>query len=255
MKTFGQTLKKLRQDSNMTIEELALNLNKNYGTKLSKSSISRWENSDADPKLEFVRILTDFFKVDSSLFFGNYTVNQNNELEQIKQISSQLNPSHQQSVLNYAKARLEKQNTNKVSLIQDYKIIYNNKLDTKIPFKRIGSTGAGVGEDLCDDMIEETVYFDSNAIDPELIESADFCIYVNGDSMEPAIKRGSYAFIRKTSELRNGLIALVIYEGTVLIKKIDIQDDCINLISLNPKYKTIKVEPHHQFKLIGKIVQ
>lgn len=92
-------------------------------------------------------------------------------------------------------------------------------------------------------------------LDDYLIETADFCVYVNNDSCEPAIKSETYAFVRRTNEIRNGLIALVIYNETLLIKRIEILGDEINLISLNPKYETIKVEPHNQFKLIGKIVQ
>lgn len=171
---------------------------------------------------------------------------------------TKLQPPLQEKVLNYAEEQLEEQNknTSKVSSIEDYKIKYNNNLENeKIPFTRIGATGAGIGEELCDDVIKETVYFDKNEVDEELIETADFCVYVNGDSMEPAIKRDSYAFVRRINKIRNGLVALIIYDGTALIKKLDINDDSIDLISLNPKYETIKVEPHHQFKLIGKIVQ
>ncbi|WP_218696881.1 helix-turn-helix domain-containing protein [Mammaliicoccus sciuri] len=168
----------------------------------------------------------------------------------------ELKPPRQKNVLNYAKEQLKLQNqkSNNVSSINEYKIKYNSK-DEKIPFTRIGTTGAGIGEELYDDIIEETVYFDRSEVDQQLLETADFCIYVNGDSMEPAIKRDTYSFVRRTNEIRDGLVSLVIYDGTVLIKKIELIDDAINLVSLNPKYETIKVEPHHQFKLIGKIVQ
>lgn len=168
----------------------------------------------------------------------------------------ELKPPRQKNVLNYAKEQLKLQNqkpTN-ISYIEEYKIKYNSN-DEKIPFTRIGTTGAGIGEELYDDIIEETVYFDRSEVDQQLLETADFCIYVNGDSMEPAIKRDTYSFVRRTNEIRDGLVSLVIYDGTVLIKKIELIDDAINLVSLNPKYETIKVEPHHQFKLIGKIVQ
>jgi len=65
---FGSKLKTLRVNSGLTIEELATRLNKKYNTKLSKSSISRWENGDHDPKLETVRILCDFFEISAQYF-------------------------------------------------------------------------------------------------------------------------------------------------------------------------------------------
>ncbi|MBW0769188.1 XRE family transcriptional regulator [Mammaliicoccus lentus] len=170
----------------------------------------------------------------------------------------ELKATRQKNVLNYAKEQLKVQNqkSTNISSINEYKIKYNNK-EEKIPFTRIGTTGAGVGvgEELDDDIIEETVYFDRSEVDQQLLETADFCIYVNGDSMEPTIKRDTYSFVRRTNEIRDGLVSLVIYDSTVLIKKIELIDDAINLVSLNPRYETIKVKPHHQFKLIGKIVQ
>lgn len=106
MQTFGSVLKKLRLNSNLTIEELALDLNKKYGTKLSKSSISRWENSGADPKLEFVRILINYFNVDSSVFMQTQ---ENQDLVHLNDISSKLSPDRQKNVLEFAKYQYAEQ--------------------------------------------------------------------------------------------------------------------------------------------------
>lgn len=37
--------------------------------------------------------------------------------------------------------------------------------------------------------------------------------------MEPALRQGTYCFIQKIQQIKDGLVALVIYDGTVLIKK------------------------------------
>ena len=34
-----------------------------------------------------------------------------------------------------------------------------------------------------------------------------FCILVNGDSMEPMLKQGTYAFIKKEDSIKDGTIA------------------------------------------------
>ncbi|MFJ8065854.1 helix-turn-helix domain-containing protein [Psychrobacillus sp. NPDC096426] len=70
MKNFGTLLKELRLNRKLTIEQLADSLNSKFGSKISKSSISRWENGEADPKLEFVRLLADFFQVPGHYFLG-----------------------------------------------------------------------------------------------------------------------------------------------------------------------------------------
>lgn len=245
MKTFGHILKGLRQESNLTIEELALELNKKYGTKLSKSSISRWENSGADPKLEFVRILVDFFNVDSSIFMQNQENNKRSLLSQINKTTSKLIEPRQIKVLKFATHQLQQQEESNVASLEEYK---NRK---RAPFPAYGSTGAGIGEELYDDILSEEVYF----YEDEIPDTADFCIFVNGDSMEPALRQGTYCFIQNIQQLKDGLVALVIYDGTVLIKKIALNEDEIRLVSLNPKYEDITVKNHQQFKLVGKVVQ
>lgn len=246
----GKMIRYFLKRDNLTIKQLGIKLDK------TESTVSKWINNKSTPMAKDLSKMTYIFNTDIyTLMYGNKDIESHNILCSINNTSSKLEPPRQKIVLDTAEVQLKLQNQklNNVSSIEEYKTKYNS--DEKIPFTRLGTTGAGIGEDLCDDMIEETIYFDRSEVDEELLETANFCIYVNGDSMEPAINRDSYAFVRRTSEIRNGLVALVIYDGTVLIKKIEIKEDCINLVSLNPKYETIKVEPHHQFKLIGKIVQ
>lgn len=254
--------KKLRKEISNNLKKLSNGMTQNQisdNTGIPSSTISGYFAQRSTINAGNAQKLADFFNVSIDEIDPRFKEEIFSNVELIDKISNtslKLEPPRQEKVLNYAEEQLEEQNqkTNNVSSIEEYKSKYNSK-DSKIPFTRIGTTGAGIGEDLYDDILKETVYFDRSEVDEELLETADFCIYVNGDSMEPAIKRDTYSFVRKTVEIRDGLVALVIYDGTVLIKKIEILDDAINLVSLNPKYDTIKVEPHHQFKLIGKIVQ
>ncbi len=87
----------------------------------------------------------------------------------------------------------------------------------------------------------------------ETPSNADFCILVNGDSMEPMLKQGTYAFIKKIL-LKMVRIALVVLDGVSLIKRVDICEDYINLVSLNPKYDDIKVASFSDIKVMGKVV-
>lgn len=59
----GNKIKTIRRDAKMSQEELALNLNQKYGTKIVKSMISKWENDKEEPRTEFVRNIADFFSV------------------------------------------------------------------------------------------------------------------------------------------------------------------------------------------------
>ncbi|HDE3900336.1 TPA: hypothetical protein PDJ74_001310 [Staphylococcus aureus] len=52
----------------------------------------------------------------------------------------------------------------------------------------------------------------------------------------------------------DGTIALVVLDGVSLIKRVDICEDYINLVSLNPKYDDIKVASFSDIKVMGKVV-
>lgn len=90
MNNFGKLLKELRLNRKLTIEQLADSLNSKYGSKISKSSISRWENGEADPKLEFVRLLADFFKVSGQYFLGEDNPKKTVETKKIETIAAHI---------------------------------------------------------------------------------------------------------------------------------------------------------------------
>lgn len=70
MNTFGERLRELRNKKKLSIDELVTELNNTYETTISKSMISRYENGKGDPKMENVRILSDYFKVSSDYLLG-----------------------------------------------------------------------------------------------------------------------------------------------------------------------------------------
>ena len=90
MNNFGALLRELRLNRELTIEQLVDSLNAKYGSKISKSSISRWENGEADPKLEFVRLLADFFKVPGQYFLGEVNPERADEKKNIVTIAAHI---------------------------------------------------------------------------------------------------------------------------------------------------------------------
>lgn len=59
-------IKKLRQNKNLTLIELANRLNNVYGhlnLKFSKATILRWEEGDTSPSIDHASALADFFGV------------------------------------------------------------------------------------------------------------------------------------------------------------------------------------------------
>lgn len=169
----------------------------------------------------------------------------NENKEKLNTIFENLAKERQQNVLSFANKQYNEQN--KVASLDEYR---KEKECGIIEFPKIGATGAGVGEELYADIIEDTI----EVYEDEIPDNADFCILVNGDSMEPIFKKGSYAFIEKQEEAKNGQIVLVLLEGSALIKKFEIDGDFPKLVSLNPEYDDIYIEKHHQCNILGKVV-
>lgn len=66
----GTKIKSIRTNAKMSQEELAVNLNEKYGTKIVKSMISKWENNKEEPRMEFIRNIADFFSVSLDYLLG-----------------------------------------------------------------------------------------------------------------------------------------------------------------------------------------
>lgn len=71
METFGKRFKMLRQEQNLTQDELCEKFNKKYSVSFTKSSISQYENDKRRPELRFIENWADFFNVSVDFLLGN----------------------------------------------------------------------------------------------------------------------------------------------------------------------------------------
>ena len=80
----------------------------------------------------------------------------------------------------------------------------------------------------------------------------DFALIVDGDSMEPTIKRGDIVFIRKQPDVDNGQIAAVLIDDSATLKRVYHVPNGLTLVSDNttkfpprtvtmPEYATISI--------------
>ncbi|MEX6054117.1 S24 family peptidase [Mammaliicoccus sciuri] len=207
------------------------------------------EQEDASISLyqDIIENLEDLNESNAPLIknFIEETIKEQNEkstfIPETTRIQSKLSFNRQQKVLTYTKKQLEEQN--KVTSLDEYR--------RKTTVKRVHAAAAGlIGEELFDDLLEEEIEF----YEDEVPNGTDFCVLVNGDSMEPTIREGTYAFFKEVHEINDGGIALVTLDGAAFIKRVDKYYDHIELISINPKYDSITVSSYNQFKVIGKLV-
>ena len=241
----AENIKKLRKNHGYTQKDLANIL------QVKPTAISAWESGRNKPLMDKVTIMATLFNVSTSDIVGD-TFNKNNSiLSLINETSSQLTPPRQQKVYDFAKHELEEQQdrgqNNKLHSLQRYRELKEQK-EEFVDIDWYGCASAGTGEFIFD--TKEVISLPKKQIPIE----ADFCLTVNGDSMEPVIYDQDYIFVSKQDTLFNGNVGVVIVDGEAFIKKVFFENDKARLQSFNKKYKDIIVDDSNDFRIIGKVV-
>ncbi|HDJ2102035.1 TPA: helix-turn-helix transcriptional regulator [Staphylococcus aureus] len=239
----GEGLKKLRKNKNMTMEQLATDLNNKYPDlmKLTKGKISKWENEKEEPRLSTAKILAEYFNVKINDLYSesNTTYKDDND---ITSIYNKLTPPRQENVLKYANSQLDEQNSKGDNVVD-----INSYKQDKTPVNVNGCVSAGVGERLHD----ETLF-------TEMVKAPvpphDLALKVNGDSMEPMFKDGEIIFVEKTHNIKNGQIGIFIIEEEAYVKKVFVEDDRLTLVSLNKEYRDLHFYRNESVRLVGKVI-
>ncbi len=68
---FSQRLRQLREERGLSMDAFCEKYNEMKGSRLSKSTVSRWENGSQEPMLSTVASLADFFGVAPTYLIGN----------------------------------------------------------------------------------------------------------------------------------------------------------------------------------------
>ena len=206
---------------------------------LPKSSISRYFNKSRQLPINKINIFADTLGVSSEYLLG-IKISNNDLLD----IYNKLETKRQSKVYNFATEQLNERN-NKITNINDYIEEETDWYEVKF----YGSISAGTGLYLDDEQVE-TISFGADMVP----SGTDFCLKVNGDSMEPMFNNGDYVFIKRETDFRNGTIGAVIVNGEAYLKKIYITDNSIRLVSLNKKYKDITVSEDDTLNYVGTVV-
>ena len=108
------------------------------------------------------------------------------------------------------------------------------------------TVSAGFGAYASSDIIDYIPIFVKNPNDvPDLMG-----IKVRGDSMYPKIEDGDIIVVHKQTSVDSGSIAVMLLDGEEgLVKKVEYGPDWIDLVSINPEYKTRHFEGAEVLKL------
>ncbi|MEI2131830.1 helix-turn-helix domain-containing protein, partial [Staphylococcus aureus] len=144
MNSFKDRLKQIMSERKISQSELSRR------TGIGRNSISDYLNGKYEAKQDKVFKLAKALNVNEAWLMG-FDISKNRKIENndITSIYNKLTPPRQENVLNYANEQLDEQN--KVTSIDGYK---ESKL---VSYIACGATGAGIGEELYDDILHEEV--------------------------------------------------------------------------------------------------
>ena len=244
--TIGEKMKLRRKQLKISADEIASALGVSRATIL-RYEIGELENLPTDS----LRILAEVLKTTPEELMG-WTENKSNF--SIVSVFNQLSPPRQQKVYNFAENQLEeqeKENKQKNNSITSLEQFRKKKEEETIyrTTKWLGIVSAGTGEFLTDETCEEI-----ELPIAQVPDEADFCLSVNGDSMEPIFHDGDYVFLKRQLEIYSGNIGVVIVNGESFLKRIWFENNNIRLESFNKKYKDIIITENDEFRIVGKVV-
>ena len=236
----GNKIRELRKKHNLTLDELANNLNNRYPETMNfnKGKISKWENDKEEPRLSSVKILADYFDVPLDYFNGN-------EVE-ILPIYNKLEKPRQEKVLSYAKDQLEEQESaNNISMFDKYQ----DDEDYITDYVE-GLVAAGHGT-FQEDNLHMEVRLRANDVPNEY----DTIAKVAGDSMEPMIEDNDLLFIKVKNQVDINDIGIFQINGKNCVNKLN-RDYTGGwyLQSLNNSYEEIHLTEDDDIRTIGEVV-
>ena len=89
---------------------------------------------------------------------------------------------------------------------------------------------------------------------PSSLPSAALAVKLNDNSMEPKLKKGTYAFIEFNTLLNNKEVGLFSLDGSILIRRFFDKKGKITLKADNKEIADINVENSDNFYIIGKVL-
>ena len=245
---FPEMLHKLRTDHSLSMDEMVERYNRQFSTKLNKSTLSRYENGLQEPMYSTVVNLARFFGVSVDEMTGNTGDSPTPSGDNTVSFPSlELN---QQETAHLKKYRgLDSHGKRVVDLVTDEEASrisrtgrisddatqngqhYTGNIITLRDFEV--PVSAGVGIDFWSDPGK-----DIDVIANYYTSQADYVLHVEGHSMEPRFRDGDTILVQEADDVDIGEVGIWNIGNKAYIKK---KGDGV-LISVNPRYKNIEPE-------------
>jgi SOS-response transcriptional repressor LexA len=239
MENIGAIITAYRKKAHMSQIGLAHKLQEE-GIDVSSKSVSAWETGRNEISARIFLHVCRILQIPDCLeeYFGR---NPNDPL-------AMLNDEGKQKVLSYIDLLIHPVSYSKEPVIIPYPSAPAAESGTKKLRLYDARVSAGTGNFLDSD------YYTTIEVSRKDADGADFAVAVSGDSMEPVFHDHDMVYIHRQESLEDGEIGIFSLNGSAYIKKLRNGIDGTFLISLNPKYPPIPVDPERDsFRIFGKI--
>jgi len=219
--------------------ELAARL-REEGIDVGSKTISAWETGRNEISARIFLHLCRILEIPDCLeeYFGH---NPNNPL-------ALLNAAGKEKALSYIDLLLYPQSYVKEPHITPYTAASSQKDGIKKLRLYDARVSAGSGDFLDSD------YYTTIEVPEEEARGADFAVTISGDSMEPLFRDRDIVFVHRQETLENGEIGIFSLDNKAYIKKFNNVGFAVFLMSLNPRYLPIPVDPNRDsFRIFGKV--
>ncbi len=210
-------------------------------THIDKSSISRYLSGDWKASQKRLTLIAMALNTNEAWLMGY-------------DVSDVPNKSH----INYKDYDTVRNKSNALTLEEkkkkmlDYMNKYNIESLSPIPvYSRINEKGFK----LVDKYIDEYITIDTKLYNIDSPQNF-FYVKIADDSMNKKYQEGDYILMKKSSNIKNDTIALIILDNITLIRKITLQGDLLLLEPLSSnttKYKT-QACPKENVKILGTVI-
>ena len=274
----GARIKIRRKEINMKAYELASKIN------VSLSTLYRYEKGDIEKmSTDVLKEIADALSTTPADLMGWDEIEET-ILSKITTVASKLEEDRQEKVLGYCEDQLSEQerggrelptvvtdiyrrlsserqeearrsmnrqlrsqNIVKMEEIQKAQDLYESLGEEFEDISLYGEVSAGTGVWVSDEPVEIIKY-------PVPVPNHDIALRVNGNSMEPMFHDGDVVFVKKTPEVHHGSIIIIIVNDNAYIKKLYRRGSEVRLISLNPQYEDIILNPDDTIEIIGNVI-
>lgn len=239
--TLGTRIKSERKKNGITQSYIKEHLG------IGQSTLSSIENDKYIPSSDTILALSKLFNVSVNwLLTGEKSehkpvdYNFSKEERRLLELFKQLSPVNRTKILERMETMLD--------VVREKEVLYK-----AVPL--VGASAAGTPIQALD--LNEHQLLQTTKL------KADFALTINGQSMEPMIRDNSVIFVHQTPQLENGEIGVFQINNTSFSTDEEvtckiykyIAPDHVQLLSVNPEYPVIDINPTKQaFKILGKVI-